>query len=43
MVRDDINLVVTLVGHAKLLVWGELTLEYILADGGDNRLFHCYL
>ena len=38
--RDDVYLVVTLVGHAELTLGSKLLLEYFFVDGGDDLLFH---
>ena len=40
MGRHDIDLVVTLVGHAELTLTGQFTLQNFLGNGLDNLLFH---
>ena len=38
--RDDIYLVVALVGHAELFVGRQFALQRLLVNGGNDRLFH---
>ena len=40
MSRHDVNLIVTLVGHAKLPLGRQLTLQNFLGNGLDDLLFH---
>ena len=41
--RDDVDLVVALVGHAELALRGQLLFEDFFVDGGDNWLFHIFV
>ena len=43
MGRDDVDLVVALVGHAELALRGQLLFEDFFVDGGDNWLFHIFV